>query len=394
MKSTRAGLPEGSATGGGRREDDTAADEEAIIEGSKAVEKGSAKGEERMLQRPDRPCRAPGARRTRRRNVDCTLDDRLSETSAREYDGFVLASPAGHVAQTRAWAAVARAGARVKPYFAILRQGGTIVGSALVLRPVVLGVPLPWAWTERGPVVEDLALLGDVVRTLALALRGQGVARLRVMPYWSGAHAERAEAVLQSVGLHRVQTPDGPHASTLRLALDVSAAELFGGKSKAQVRWRSRQAEKAGATARRGGVPDWERLRELHAGLMEGQGKRNRPDRWWDAVRSFASDDTRGALFACDHGSRTVAACVILRHGALATYAWGASVPDKLPFSKAILALVAGIHWARDAGATTFDLGGIPEEDDPDPKRAAIATFKYDFDKKRVRLVREHAGWC
>jgi lipid II:glycine glycyltransferase (peptidoglycan interpeptide bridge formation enzyme) len=326
--------------------------------------------------------------------VDCTLTDRLSESSAREYDAFVLGSPAGHVAQTRPWAAIARAGAQVKPYFAVLRRDGKIVGTALVLRPVVLGVPLPWAWTERGPVVDDVALLGEVVRALARALRGRGVARLRVMPYWSGANAERAEAVLRSVGLRLVQTPDGPHASTLRLALDVGAAELLGGKNKGQVRWRSRQAERAGATARRGGVPDWERLRELYAGLMEGQGKRDRPDRWWDAVRSFASDDTRGALFACDHHGRTVAACVVLRHGALATYAWGASVPEKLPFSKAILALVAGIRWAREAGATTFDLGGIPEEDDHDPKRAAIATFKHDFDKKRVRLVREHAGWC
>ena len=83
-----------------------------------------------------------------------------------------------------------------------------------------------------------------------------------------------------------------------------------------------------------------------------------------------------------------------MRHGALATYAWGASVPEKLPFSKAIPALVAAIRWARDVGCATFDLGGIPLDGDSDPKRNAIATFKYDFDKQRVRLVREHSGWC
>jgi peptidoglycan pentaglycine glycine transferase (the first glycine) len=347
-----------------------------------------------MLQRPDLPCRAPGAGRTSGRHVDCTLTSRLSDADARAYDGFVLASPAGHVAQTRPWAAVARAGAHVQPTFAVMRDGGKVVGAALVLRPVVVGVPFPWAWTERGPVVDDVAFLGDVTRALALALGRRGVVRLRVMPYWSDAHAEGAETELRSAGMHRVQTPDGPHASTLRLPLDVSADALFGGKSKEQVRWRSRQAEKAGAVARRGGAQDWHRLRELHRGLMEGQGRRDKPDRWWNAIQSFASDDARGALFACDHGGRTVAACVILRHGPLASYAWGASVPEKLPFSKAILALVAGIRWARETGAATFDLGGIPQDDDHDPKRAAIATFKYDFDKKRVRLVREHAGWC
>jgi hypothetical protein len=261
-----------------------------------------------------------------------------------------------------------------------------------VLRPVALGLALPWAWVERGPVVADVASLADVTRALGTALRRRGVLRLRVMPYWAGEDAARAEGLLRSIGLSDVQTADGPHACTLRLGL--GGEDVFAGKSKEQVRWRARQAEKAGAIARRGEDRDWKRLREMYRSLMESQGKRNKPDRWWDAIRRFVSDDARGAFFACDHEGRTVAAAVVLRHGGLATYAWGASVPDKLPFSKAIPALVAAIRWARDAGCHTFDLGGIPLEGDRDPKRAAIATFKYDFDKTRVRLVREHAGWC
>jgi lipid II:glycine glycyltransferase (peptidoglycan interpeptide bridge formation enzyme) len=52
------------------------------------------------------------------------------------------------------------------------------------------------------------------------------------------------------------------------------------------------------------------------------------------------------------------------------------------------------MRWARDAGCARFDLGGVPLEDDRDPKRNAIARFKHVFDPERVRLVREHAGWC
>jgi lipid II:glycine glycyltransferase (peptidoglycan interpeptide bridge formation enzyme) len=327
--------------------------------------------------------------------VDCQLTPELVGAAAAEHDAFVLASPAGHTAETRAWAEVARAGARVRTSFAVVRREGRLVGSALVLRPVALGVALPWAWVERGPVVADVAALADVTRALGRALRRRGVARLRVMPYWAGDEAERAETQLRSAGLHDVQTADGPHACTIRLDLRVATdAELFAGKSKEQVRWRAKQAEKAGAVARRGEERDWERLRELYGGLMRAQGKRDKPARWWDAVRRFVSDERRGAFFACDHDGRTVAAAVVLRHGGLATYAWGASVPDKLPFSKAIPALVAAIRWARAAGCHTFDLGGVPLDGDRDPKRAAIATFKYDFDRTRVRLVRQHAGWC
>ena len=326
--------------------------------------------------------------------MDCHLIAQLSGSVAAEYDAFVLASTAGHAAQTRPWVEVARAGSHVRTSFAVVRREGRIVGGALVLRPALLGVALPWAWVDRGPVVAEVALLADVTRALGRALRRRGIARLRVMPYWANDDAARAEELLRSVGLRDVQTADGPHASTLRLALGGPEVELFAGKSKEQVRWRARQAERAGAVARRGEERDWGRLREMHRDLMQSQGKRERPDRWWNAVRRFASDDARGALFACDYNGHTVAVAVVLRQGGLVTYAWGASVADKLPFSKAIPALVAAIRWARDVGCHTFDLGGVPLEEDRDPKRAAIATFKYDFDRTRVRLVRAHAGWC
>lgn len=320
---------------------------------------------------------------------------RLEGADAAEYDAFVLASPAGHVAQTRAWADLARAGGHDTPSFAIVRDGDRVVGTALVLRPRIAGVALPWARVERGPVTMAPAAVAAVAQAVARAARKRGVVRMRVMPYWVDADAVRAGEVLHASGWRDVQRADGPHACTLRLPIaGKTDDELLAGKSRQQVRWRAGQAQKAGARARRGSPADWGRLREMHSALMRSQGRRDKPARWWDALARFASDDARGALFACDHDGRTVAAAVVLRHGPLVTYAWGASVPDRLPFTKAIPALVAAIRWARDVGCTTFDLGGVPLEDDVDPKRAAIATFKYDFDRTRVRLVREHARWC
>ena len=263
------------------------------------------------------------------------------------------------------------------------------MGAALVQRPRVAGVSLPWAWIDRGPVVERVEDLAPVTRAVARALRARGVARLRISPYWAAEEAARAEAVLHADGWRDVQTFDGPHASTLRLTLaGKSEAELFAGKVREQVRWRAGQATKAGAVARRGARADWALLRTLHRDLMRSQGRRDRPAAWWEELQRFASDDRRGALFACDHAGATIAVAAVLRHGSLAVYAWGAAVPDRLPFSKAVLPLMAAVRWARDAGCSTFDLGGIPLEGDTDPKRAAIATFKYDFDRTPVRLVR------
>jgi hypothetical protein len=326
-----------------------------------------------------------------------TWKARLSDSDARAYDAFVLASPAGHHAQTRAWADVARAGAHVAVRYAIVREperDGRIVGTALMLRPSLAGVVLPWAWVERGPVVHDVDQIAPVTGAIARAARLRGVTHLGVMPYWARDAAVLAERWLADAGFRDVQQPDGAHVCTLRIHVGaLSDAELFAGKTKEQVRWRAKQADKAGARGRRGSREDWATLRELHGAMMRAQGRRESSRAWWDAVERFAGDDARGSLHVCDYGGRVVAACVVLRHGALATYSWGASVADKLPFSKAIPSLVSGIRWARDVGCENFDLGGIPAESDTDAKRNAIATFKFDFDKKRVRLVHRHARW-
>jgi lipid II:glycine glycyltransferase (peptidoglycan interpeptide bridge formation enzyme) len=319
----------------------------------------------------------------------------LDGVDAQEYEAFVRESPSGHASQSIEWAEVARAGAHVASRFYLARSAGRLVGVALMLRPEVAGVGLPWGWIERGPVVAHISDLRDVTEAIARAALAQGILRLRVMPYWANEDARHAEEQLRAVGFRDAYKPDGAHACTIRIDIGGKTDdELFAGNSKSQIRWRAKQAEKAGARARAGTPEDWARLRAMHRRLMESQGRNSRPPGWWSAIERFVTREGRGALFACDFDARVVSAGVMLRHGRRATYAWGASVEDKLPFSKAIPPLIAGIRWARDLGCTCFDLGGIPLEGDDDPKRNAIALFKFDFDKRRVPLVREHVAWC
>ena len=319
----------------------------------------------------------------------------LEGDDAREYADFVVASGSGHASQSIGWADVALAGAHVAPRFFLARSWGRLVGTALTLRPHIAGMALPWAWIERGPVVARIDDLAPVTAAIARAALARGILRLRVMPYWADAEARQAEDELRSIGFRPAHRPDGAHACTLRMGIaGRTDEELFSGKSRSQIRWRVRQAERQGARARLGTTEDWERLRAMHQVLMLSQGRSARPATWWSAVERFVTEGGRGALFACDFDARVISAGVVLRHGQRATYAWGASVEDRVPFSKAILPLVAAIRWARDLGCTCFDLGGVPLEGDKDPKRNAVATFKFDFDRRRVPLVREHVAWC
>jgi len=126
---------------------------------------------------------------------------------------------------------------------------------------------------------------------------------------------------------------------------------------------------------------------------MAAQNRWARNARWFDAVWRYANQESNGALFIAEHEGGPLAAVLVFRHAARATYVAGASIPEQRRFSKMALPLSRAIRWASDRGCTEFDFGGIPLEGDMDEKRARIAQFKLDFTSDRVELVRRHMCW-
>jgi lipid II:glycine glycyltransferase (peptidoglycan interpeptide bridge formation enzyme) len=98
-------------------------------------------------------------------------------------------------------------------------------------------------------------------------------------------------------------------------------------------------------------------------------------------------------MFISELDGDLISVIFVARHGSLATCFLSASSPRKLPFTKAVQPLACAISWAKNAGLSTFDLGGIPVESDPDAKRASIAEFKRSFSRTEVTFVHEHARW-
>ena len=330
--------------------------------------------------------------------MEVLYKEALAGADADAYDSFVDAAPGGHVAQTRAWAEVAVAGRPLTPRFFLARERGQVIGAALVLRARAGRIPAPAAHVERGPVCARPDDVAKVAFALARATRRSGVARLTVMPYWSGDDAKRVERELAGARFRSVQELDGAHTVTLRVDLaGRTDAEVFAGKEREVLRRKLRQAEKAGAKARRGGIDDLPTLERLHRELMASQGKHAKAHAWFAALGpAIVAGGARGAIFVCEdeaNGNEPLAALFASRHGAIATFVLGAASSAPRTYSKMAPAMAAAIRWARDAGCTTFDLGGVPMDGDTDPKRAQIAQFKLDFAKTRVPLVGEHARW-
>jgi lipid II:glycine glycyltransferase (peptidoglycan interpeptide bridge formation enzyme) len=324
--------------------------------------------------------------------LDVTCSSRLSPADAAAYDAFVDEARSGSYAQARAWERAALADRRVGAKWLLVRRRGRLIGTAFVQRRLTVGgLPLPLATVERGPVTASLDDLADVLSALRSACLSRGVLRLRVMPYWSGAEAHEAERILRAAGFRPVRNFAGAHARTLRVDLaGKDDATIFAGKDGEAIRRKIRQAEKAGAVARRGDRGDIATLARLHAQIMGAQGMPSKPGVYWSSLADIIDRGARGAVFVCAHDSEPVSALYASRHGSRATFVIGAATPRPRSFSKMVPAMVAAIRWALASRCTDFDLGGIPFDDDPDEKRRSIAQFKLDFAKTPVPLVGEH----
>ena len=316
----------------------------------------------------------------------------LAPAELTAYEDFVRNARGGHFAQLPAWDAVVRSARTVSTRYLTMRRDGRLIGAARVARPVALGVPLPVAAVERGPVVADLADLPDVLGAVSGAAARHGIARLTVMPYWADDEATEATRELAAGGWKDVQEADGAHVRSLRLALDAATdAEIFAGKEREALRRKLRQAQKAGATVRQAGAEAIAPLQTLHDALMTGQGKKGRPRAYFQALHDHFVAPGQGAFFLAEHEEETIAALFVARHGDVATFVLGASATLERSFSKMALPMAAAVRWARAQGCRVFDLGGIPAAGDDDAKRASIAQFKLDFAKTPVTFAHEHA---
>jgi lipid II:glycine glycyltransferase (peptidoglycan interpeptide bridge formation enzyme) len=326
-------------------------------------------------------------------NLVAVLASKLTLADGRAYDQFVATAPAGHYTQTRAWARVATAGRPFKPLYFLAHRGGMVVGAGLVLRTRFGVVPLPAAQLERGPVCAKPEDLPEVLAALRYCCLARGILRLSVMPYWTGDGRAKAETVLTAAGFADCQRFSGRHVRTLRFDLTALDAEKpWNASFLSKVRQNIGRASRAGATVRPGRREDLKVFQAMQASLLAQEGKKSPPDTWYEALGDYFLGPG-AAMFVCDFEGAPVSVIFITLHNGIATYALGATSGHLLKFPKTVLPMAEAILWARQAGAHTFDMGGVPMKGDPDAKRASIAEFKHSYSHTEALLVREHMRW-
>jgi lipid II:glycine glycyltransferase (peptidoglycan interpeptide bridge formation enzyme) len=326
--------------------------------------------------------------------MKAVLTEHLSDADGALYDAFIAAAPSGHYSQSRHWAPIVRAGKSVQSAYFLVTDESGVIAAAQILRPKLGPLLAPVAMIERGPICKTPEILEQILPMLVRSLRLRGVARISVMPYFVGEEKKVAEAALRNSRFRDVQKADGAHIRTLRVDLRrEKISELFSGGDREALRRKLKQAENAGVPVRRGNRADVAVLAQLHDAMMMSQAKRKKSHAYFEALASFVERSDRSAIFLAKHDQKSIAALLVVAHRSLATFVIGATSQQHLPFSKMAAPMAEAIRWAHARECDWFDLGGIPAENDADPKRMSIAQFKFDFSKTAVDLAHEHTRW-
>jgi len=344
--------------------------------------------------------------------------------SAADHLAFVRAQRSVSFLQTPAWG-------RVKTewrseslgWFA----GRRMVGAGLVLhRPVPRLDRFTLAYLPEGPVIDwsgDIAVWLDPLAAYlkehgAFAIRlgpplvtdawsaaqvkkgiaDPGIRRLTDLPgQWGDPVGARVSSALKDAGWLPQNPQDGFGVGHPQFKYQIPLAgrtedELLRGMSQ---QWRRNIRKAAGegveVTVGDGGAHDLKAFHDLYVHTAERDRFTPRPLRYFETMFAALSAEApeRIKLYLAHHQGDLAAATVLIRVGARAVYAYGASATDKREVRGSNACQWAMIRDALAAGCDVYDLRGItPTLDAADP-HVGLVRFKAGAGGEAVRYVGE-----
>jgi lipid II:glycine glycyltransferase (peptidoglycan interpeptide bridge formation enzyme) len=280
---------------------------------------------------------------------------------AAAWDGFVRAAPNGHVLQTTAWA-------RLKGHFgweagyALVEEANRIQAGAQVLfRPLPLGLGCV-AYVPKGPLVNwtDDALTGALLDALHHLCRRQRAIFLKIEPDEEDrpALAQR----LQAWGFRPSPQTIQPRRTIL---IDLTPApDNILAQMKSKTRYNIRLAERKGVTVRAGTEHDLDAFYRLMLITAERDRFGVHSRAYYETVYQLFVPRGIGRLLLAEYEGELIAGVMVFAWGDKAWYMYGASSDAHRERMPNYLLQWQAMLWAKSHGCRTYDLWGIPDEDE------------------------------
>ncbi len=278
--------------------------------------------------------------------------DQLDDQSA--WDEHIAAA-GGHLLQSWAWGELkSRFGWRVQRLAL-----GTFCAQVLFRTlPAGLGTI---AYVPRGPVAgwTDEQALRAFVQALRPLIRRKRAFCLKVEPHVEDTPESAAR--LRALGFRPSPQAVQPRR-TLVVDLDAKSDEILA-RMKQKTRYNIRLAGRKGVTVRPGGeddLPAFYQLMEITA-ARDGFGIHSQD--YYEAAHRLFVPHNRGRLLLAEHEGQLLSALVVFAFGDTAIYMYGASSDSGRRLMPTYLLQWEAMLWARERGCRTYDLWGVPDED-------------------------------
>jgi peptidoglycan pentaglycine glycine transferase (the first glycine) len=303
----------------------------------------------------------------RRMGTDYRVD---LEPAAAEWETFVAAHPQSHMLQCSAWGDLKsafgwqaeRVGLRAGKY---LVAGGPLIAGALVLyRRLPLGFHL--AYVPKGPLVDpdDETACRTLFDALHQRCRARRAVLLKIEPeQWEGAGADLWTRLLVTRHGFIPSAQSIQPRRTILVDLSGDEAAILE-RMKSKTRYNIRLAGRKGVCVHEGGVEDLAAFTQMMATTSERNAFGVHTPAYYErAFAAFAPLDMV-RLFMATFEGQPIAGVMAFACGSRAWYAYGASGNEHRNKMPTYAVQWAAIQWARERGCRSYDLYGVPDEDE------------------------------
>jgi peptidoglycan pentaglycine glycine transferase (the first glycine) len=282
-----------------------------------------------------------------------------SGISEKDWNSFVIASPSGHVLQSSQWGRLKERFGWQVARVGIEDGGQWLAGAQVLFRPIG-----PWtiAYVPKGPVT-DLAD-DEVTQTLLDALhhlcRQHRAILLKIEP--DLAEDSTLVQKLTALGFRASPQTIQPRCTIL---LDLTPdPEAILARMKSKTRYNIRLAARRGVTVREGtaeDLPGFYRLIRI-TGQRDGFGIHSQA--YYETAHQLFVPQGLAKLFLATFEDKVLAGIMAFAFGQRAWYMYGASSDEHRNLMPNYLLQWEAIKWAKDRGCLTYDLWGIPDEEE------------------------------
>jgi peptidoglycan pentaglycine glycine transferase (the first glycine) len=275
------------------------------------------------------------------------------------WNSFVAASPGGHILQSSQWGQLKERFGWQVARLAIEDQGQWQAGAQVLFRP--LG-PLTIAYVPKGPVTDwaDEEVTQILLEALHHLCRQRRAILLKIEPNLPQDHNLAQQ--LAGLGFRTSPQTIQPRC-TILVDLTPDPDDILA-RMKSKTRYNIRLAGRKGVTVREGTVED---LPGFHR-LMRITAERNdfgiHSQAYYQAAHQLFVPQGLAKLFLAASEGQVLAGIMAFAFGQRAWYMYGASSSEHRDLMPNYLLQWEAIKWAKDRGCFTYDLWGIPDEEE------------------------------